>query len=64
MKKEAGLVMKLFCLERIKFLRDVNELAKEFHSCFISIVSSLDTTEKKCTIQKSIPSSKPIDKVL
>ena len=64
MKKEAGLVMKLFCWERIKFLRDDNELAKEFHSCFISIVSSLDATEKKCTIQKSIPSSKPIDKVL
>ena len=51
-------------LEKDKILRDDNEAAKEFHSYFNSIVSSLGITENKYTIQKNIPSSEPIDKAI
>ena len=51
-------------LEKDKILRGDNEVAKEFHSYFNSIVSSLGITENKYTIQKNIPSSAPIDKAI
>ena len=51
-------------LGKDKTLRDDNEVAKEFHSYCNSIVSSLGITENKYTIQKSIPSSEPIDKAV
>ena len=51
-------------LEKDKILRDDNEVSKEFHSCFNSIVSSLGITENKHTVQKNIPSSEPIDKAI
>ena len=51
-------------LEKDKILRGDIEVTKEFHSYFNSIVSSLGITENKYTIQKNIPSSKPIDKAI
>ena len=51
-------------LEKYKILRDDNEVAKEFHSYFNSIVSSLGITENEYTIQKNIASSEPLDKLL
>ena len=51
-------------LEKNKILRGDNEVTKEFHSYFNSIVSSLGITENKYTIQKNIPSSAPIDKAI
>ena len=51
-------------LEKDKILRDHNEVAKEFHSYFNSIVSSLGITENKYTIQKNIPSSELIDNAI
>ena len=55
---------KVVLLEKDKFLRDDNAVAKEFHSYFNSIVNSLGITENKYSIQKNIPSSKPIDKTI
>ena len=55
---------KVLLLEKDKFLRDDNAVAKEFHSYFNSIVNSLDITENKYSIQKNIPSSEPIDKTI
>ena len=49
--------------EKDKILRDDNEVSKEFHFCFNSIVSSLGITENKYTVQKNIP-SEPIDKAI
>ena len=49
--------------EKDKILRDDNEVSKEFHSCFNSIVSSLGITENEYTVQKNIP-SEPIDKAI
>ena len=51
-------------LEKDKILRYDNEVAKEFHSYFNSIVSSLGITENEYTIQKNMPSSEPIDKAI
>ena len=51
-------------LKKNKILRDDNKVTTEFHSYFNSIVSSLAITENKYTIQKNIPSSEPIDKVI
>ena len=51
-------------LEKDKILRDDNEVSKEFHSCFNSIVSSLGIAENKYAVQKNIPSSEPIDKAI
>ena len=53
---------KVVLLEKGKILRDKNEVAKEFHSYFNSIISSLGITNNKYTIQKNITSSEPIDK--
>ena len=39
-------------------------MEKEFHSYFNNIVSSLGITENKCTIQKNVPSSKPVDQAI
>ena len=63
MKKEADLVMKKL-LEKDKIFKDDNEMAKEFHSYFNSIVSSLGITENKYTIQQNTPSSEPVDKAI
>ena len=63
-EKERGVSNEVVLQEKDKILRDDNEVAKEYHSYFNSIVSSLDTTEKKYIIQKNIPSSEPIDKAL
>ena len=63
-EKGSGVSNKVVLLEKDKILRDVNEVAKELHSYFNSIVSSLGITEKKYSIQKNIPSSKPIDKAI
>ena len=49
-------------LKKYKILRHDNEVAKELHSYFISIVSPLDITGNKYTIQENIPYSEPIDK--
>ena len=51
-------------MEKGKILRDENEVTKDLHSYFNSIVSSLGITENKCIIDKNITSSKPIDKVV
>ena len=51
-------------MEKDKILRYDNEVAKEFHSYFNSIVSSLGITENEYTIQKNMPSSEPIDKAI
>ena len=51
-------------LEKDKILRGDNEVTKEFHSYFNSIVSSLGITENEYTIQKNIASSEPLDKLL
>ena len=63
-EKGSGVRSEVVLLEKDKILRDDNEVAKEFHSYFNSIVSSLGITENKYTIQKNIPSSEPIDKVI
>ena len=39
-------------------------MEKEFHYYFNNIVSSLGITENKYTIQKNVPSSKPIDQAI
>ena len=63
-EKGSGVSNKVVLLEKDKILRDVNEVAKELHSYFNSIVNSVGITEKKYSIQKNIPSSKPIDKAI
>ena len=63
-EKGSGVSNEVVLLEKDKILRDDNEVAKEFHSYFNSIVSSLGITENKYTIQKNIPSSEPIDKAI
>ena len=63
-EKGNGVSNEVVLLEKNKILRDDNEVAKEFHSYFNNIVSSLDITEKEYTIQKNIPSSEPIDKAI
>ena len=63
-EKGSGVSNKVVLLEKDKILRDVNEVAKELQSYFNSIVNSLGITEKKYSIQKNIPSSKPIDKAI
>ena len=60
-EKGSGVRNEVVLLEKDKILRDDNEVAKEFHSYFNSIVSSLGITENKYTIQKNMPSSEPID---
>ena len=62
--EKGSAVSKVVLLEKDKILRDDNEVAKEFHSYFNSIVSSLGLTENKYTIQKNIPSSETIDKAI
>ena len=49
-EKGSGVSNKVVLLEKVKILRDVNEVAKELHSYFNSIVSSLGITEKKYSI--------------
>ena len=51
-------------LGKYKILRDDNKVAKEFHSYFNSIVSSLGITENEYTIQKNIASSEPLDRAI
>ena len=51
-EKGSGVSNEAALLEKDKILRDDNEVPKEFHSCFNSIVSSLGITEKKYTIRK------------
>ena len=51
-------------VEKDKIFKDDNKVAKEFHSYFTSIVSSLGITENKYTIQQDIPSSDPVDKAI
>ena len=51
-------------VEKDKIFKDDNKVAKEFHSYFTSIVSSLGITENKYTIQQNIPSSDPVDKAI
>ena len=63
-EKGGGVSNEVVLLEKDKILRDDNEVPKEFHSCFNSIVSSLGITENEYTIQKNIPSSGPIDKAI
>lgn len=60
--KGSGVRNEIILLENGKILRDDNEAGKELHSYFNSIVSSLDITENKYIIEKSITSSEPIDK--
>ena len=64
MTKGSRVSNKVVLLEKDKFLRDDNAVAKEFHSYFNSIVNSLGITENKYSIQKNIPSSKPMIKLL
>ena len=63
-EKGGGVSNEVVLLEKDKILRDDNEVPKEFHSYFNSIVSSLGITENEYTIQKNIPSSEPIDKAI
>ena len=63
-EKGSGVSNEVVLLEKDKILRDDNEVAKEFHSYFNSIVSSLGITENKYRIQKNILSSRPIDQVI
>ena len=63
-EKGSGFSNEVVLLEKDKILRDDDEVTKEFHSYFNNIVSSLDITENEYTIQKNIPSSKPIDKAI
>ena len=63
-EKGSAVSNEVVLLEKDKILRDDNEVAKEFHSYFNSIVSSLGLTENKYTIQKNIPSSETIDKAI
>ena len=63
-EKGSGVSNEVVLLEKDKILRDDNEVAKEFHSYFNSIVSSLGITENKYTIQKNIPSSELIDNAI
>ena len=63
-EKGSAVSNEVVLLEKDKILRDDNEVAKEFHSYFNSIVSSLGLTENKYTIQKNIPSSERIDKAI
>ena len=51
-------------VEKDKIFKDDNKVAKEFHSYFNRIVSSLGITENKYTIQQNIPSSDPVDKAI
>ena len=62
--KGSGVRNEIILLENGKILRDDNEAGKELHSYFNSIVSSLDITENKQIIEKSITSSEPIDKLI
>ena len=63
-EKGGGVSNEVVLLEKDKILRDNNEVPKEFHSYFNSIVSSLRITENEYTIQKNISSSEPIDKAI
>ena len=63
-EKGVGVSNEVVLLEKDKILRDNNEVPKEFHSYFNSIVSSLGITENEYTIQKNISSSEPIDKAI
>ena len=60
--KGSGVRNEIILLGNGKIFRDDNEAGKELHSYFNSIVSSLDITENKYIIEKSITSSEPIDK--
>ena len=63
-EKGSGVSDEVALLEKDKIIGDENEVPKEHHSYFSSIVSSLSITENKYKIQKNIPSSKPIDKAI
>ena len=63
-EKGSGVSNEVVLLENDKILRDDNEVAKESHSYFNSIISSLGIRENKYTIQKNITSSEPIDKAI
>ena len=63
-KKEVGLVMIFFLLKKDEILRDVNEVAREFHSYFNSIARSWGITENKYIIEENITSSEKIYKAI
>ena len=63
-EKGSGVSDEVALLEKDKIIIDENEVAKEHHSYFSSIVSSLSITENKYKIQKNIHSSEPIDKAI
>ena len=63
-EKVSGVNNEVILLEKDKILKDDNEVAKELHSYFNSIVSSPGITENKYTIQKKTPSSEPVDKAI
>ena len=58
-EKGSGFSNEIVLLEKDEILRDYNEVAKELHSYFNSIASSLGMPEIKYTNQKNVPSSEP-----
>ena len=63
-EKGSGVSNEVALLEKDKMLRDHNEVAKELHSYFSSIINSLSIKKNKYAIQKKISSSEPIDKAI
>ena len=62
-EKGSGISNEVVMFEKDKTLRDEKEMAKEFHSYFNSIVSSIGITENIYTIQKNSFAER-IDKVI